>query len=556
MIAIKTYYKRARTLTVRSSVADGLVAVLLLAIGIKFTAHLENISDVSLWDEANYMYNGLRIFDFGVPDPQYSPLYSFWYWCLSFFSKDAIDLYFLNYKVLTIVLPIAIFLVLRKYAISQIIAGSIAAYFLICMANLAEWPKPNHFLAICILALLFCTAHVEGRVRKMFILSTGALVCSYVRPELFISYIVFVLLLFVTAIQQVKILSRRTLTVLALWGLLLPTVLIGLFGSPLNGSRSQGAFCQHFALNWTHWTNSTIDPWIHCDQISELNFGRADTIPQMAMANFPAFARHLLTNITTIKTSLFNTFVLHVNFIIPSRSPYTDMLEGYIVFVAALLFISIYGYYHRYDILRNARTHTFLLLTCLIFALPFLVSVVLIYPRDHYTLTLGILALIIVAVMLFKKDGSTTPISVQSIAAFICVLFVITPSFAQSWRYEHHTPQNNTNLNTILFIKSLGIHQETTILESDGGYIYFLDRNFHWVPGYTKAVGFNQLMRTDAIDMIVVGPKLITDSRFTDDQEWQAFLNNYQAQGFKRVEIPNSGRILFLANHVSSTITP
>ena len=120
------------------------VAFILIA-GLKLTFALESAIDIGLFDESNYLYMGANIGNQGLPGPEGAPLYALWYFLLSKLQPDRLKLYYLNYQILTISLPVLFYMFMRRLNVSQLPAFVVAGYFLISFANLPLWPKPTHF---------------------------------------------------------------------------------------------------------------------------------------------------------------------------------------------------------------------------------------------------------------------------------------------------------------------------------------------------------------------------------------------------------------------------
>ena len=74
--------------------------ILLILIGYFYTANFSSIFDINLWDETNYLEWGLKIEQNGLLYRTWGPLYSLWYYFLSKFEPNPIDLYYLNLKLM------------------------------------------------------------------------------------------------------------------------------------------------------------------------------------------------------------------------------------------------------------------------------------------------------------------------------------------------------------------------------------------------------------------------------------------------------------------------
>src|SRR4051812_5000351 len=111
--------------------ADYIYFVALLICCYKFTFHLYSYLDISLVDEHTYLRDGIM----RKMDIEYAPLYALWYYFLSFFSKNNIDLMFLNFFLLTVLFPLATFLCLRKLRINPALSFFLSFLMLICDFN-------------------------------------------------------------------------------------------------------------------------------------------------------------------------------------------------------------------------------------------------------------------------------------------------------------------------------------------------------------------------------------------------------------------------------------
>ena len=60
------------------------------------------------------LHSGHSLLDIGFPSPGAAPLYAVWYFLLSKLQSDRVELYYLNYRVLTILVPIALYLLFRR----------------------------------------------------------------------------------------------------------------------------------------------------------------------------------------------------------------------------------------------------------------------------------------------------------------------------------------------------------------------------------------------------------------------------------------------------------
>jgi len=268
-----------------SSTADGLAILFLLLAGLKFTYRLPSILDITLWDESQYLYRGVKLVQDGVPSAQWAPLYSAWYYVLSLLQPDRVALYYLNFKAVTMLPPILVFFLLRRYGLSTLAGVIISGLFLISAANLPVMPKPNHFALIIILLSLIAATYTKRDTSAILLVSIGTLVCSYARPEFFLTYLLILMLYVVVVVVRV---ARRS--EIRIWRELLglgaalsvSAVLLYVLGLPAfssgSGGRSFIAFGQHFSRNWLYWTGGDLSLWDDWEPITAQNFGDAQSM--------------------------------------------------------------------------------------------------------------------------------------------------------------------------------------------------------------------------------------------------------------------------------------
>src|SRR5918998_5127030 len=247
----------------RSSTADGLAILFLLLAGLKFTYWLPLISDISMPDETYYLIRGVKLVQDGVPLAEDAPLYSAWYYVLSLLQPDRVTLYYLNYQAVTVLPPIFIFFLLRRYGLSTLAGMIISGLFLISAVNFPLMPKASHFALIIILLSLIAATYTKRDTSAILLVCIGALLCSYVRPEFFLTYLLILMLyimVVVTSRREIRI-WRELLGLSAV--LSVSALLLYVFGWPAfsssSGGRSFVAFGQHFSLNWVHWSGSDLD---------------------------------------------------------------------------------------------------------------------------------------------------------------------------------------------------------------------------------------------------------------------------------------------------------
>jgi hypothetical protein len=511
-----------------------MILTVLLVAGLTFTFGLENRVDINLYDESNYLYSGTQIWDSGLPDSENAPLYAIWYLFLSFMEPDRIALYYLNYKLTTILLPILTYILLRRNTGSHLISLIISWLLLISRTNAMTWTRVSHFALVLILVTLLFIAHVRSLRWGFLLASVGSLLVSYIRPEYFLTYILSTLLLIAWIIRTHKNMAKPYLQALTAYGVLSAFFLCTL-GVPITGNRGMVAFGQHFSLNWVLWNRVNINPWTNWGEILDRNFGPIHHISEAIAKNPTLFLKHITSN-------LLNLEILRVQDIFPSAL----FLNRIVLSVASLLLfglLSVYLSHHSYKNLRililntrkNSQTHRTLLTSIGLFLLPGLVSSIIIYPRDHYLFGVNLLLAITLPILLMNPGLACRQIDRKPLFLGCMLILLLTPYLAQN-----QPAAEKPNQMTIHFIQSLSIDEHVNMLEAEGGFPYYLGDNFHRVAEYDKNAAFDCFRTDQKINMIVVSRTLLRDVRFKDDPEWQSFLANYDQFGYAQLNIPNT----------------
>lgn len=517
-----------------SSRVDLIIIVIILVAGLKFTFGLENTLDIGLYDESVYLYRGVSLWNAGLPSPAEAPLYAIWYFIISLLEPNRIMLYYLNYKLTIVLLPIITYGLLRGNTVSIPISLIISWLLLISPANALTWPRVSHFALFLILATFLLIGHKRSLLWSSLFASMGALLVSYVRPEYFLAYVLSTLLFVFLFIRDYKILEKQYLLGLMAYGLF-STLVFGALGLPIIGNRSMVAFGQHFSLNWVSWNGSDINPWTNWAEIVSLNFGSVNSIPEALTKNPSAFLKHITYNLLN-----FVKFTPKLFF-----SANLNKISAIVVALLSIGLLTAYlsnTHYKRLVILissvrKNLQEYKSLLIFVGLFLLPPFVSIAIIYPRDHYLLIFTYIIVIVTVILLTKNDFKQGQINLKKLFLLCVLIIIITPHFSKS-----EQSVQKSNLSTIQFIQSLEIDEPVNLLEAQGGYNYYLGSNYHRVAEYDKNTNYDHFGADRNINMIVVSKELLNDTRFKNDPEWQSFLANYRQFGYLQIEIPNTNR--------------
>lgn len=537
--------------TIRTHGLDLLLALCLALGGLRLTAGLEGVVDLTLFDETGYLYAGTHLPSEGLMPPAWAPLYGVWYFALHQLEPDPVALYYLNFRLLSVAAPVLVFVALRAYGVARLVALLCGWVFLLSVANLPVWPKPGSF-ALC-LALLFVIAARDPRVptRSVLLLALGALLCSYVRPEYALAYGLLVGLYLVLLrcrsgrLDQRAELLQLIIFLLASFGL---AATFGLAALDRTNDRGFEAFAQHYAINWSAWTGRPIDPWTEFDIALADSFGPGvDSLGGAIRANPGAVARHVASNALTYPQALASTFLTPL---LPTTAPWARPLGMWLLGLAALATTGWAIARRRHELGARLRERGLQLAMLGLLCAPALASALVVYPRVHYLLLQGVLIALALGVLAAPAvEPAPAPPGRRrwaTVGAVGVILALLTPPVGGTWYAAGLEAQGSPNRDTVLFIRGLGLTAPTNLLEAEGGFHVYLGDQFRRVPHFLKEEGATAFLRERDVTMVVVSDKLLRDRRYAGDPEWLAIVADPGAVGFSSLPVPGTDRVVLL----------
>lgn len=528
--------------------------IFLIALGgicLKFVWGIERLMDVRLYDETHYLSWGYQLVRQGLPKASWAPLYAVWYFALSLFAPDKIQLYFLNYKMLVILTVFSSYIFLRRIGVRPELSVLFAFLYLISEMALT-WPYVTLFALLVVLFFLILASFARSDAVYHGTVWLGLLSASYARPELFVSFMLYGLLIGFLAVRRfgrggMTTTSIPWLTIIGL-GCIALLLVIRFGGIPLfaRDHREWGAFGQHFARNYVTVNRLPIDPWRHWREIIGPIFPDAHSIWDAARINRPAFIEHILYNTRHYLSASAGVVLAGFYFASHAMSLCVRRVELFLLMVAIVWFLI------RWRKTSEIFSHTTakrLLIIAGVIALPALAASLVIYPRSHYLILQGFL---IAVVLFYILSEFVTGWKVFLRGNFLCLLLalfliVITP---QSVNSEYERDQHRTNLAVIERISSLNITEPINILETEAGYAAYLADNYRRFNDRDKKESFSDFMRSHPIDIFFIGPRLLQSKSFATDEMFKAFAEDPERYNFTRLDISNTNMFLLVKRSV------
>jgi hypothetical protein len=521
-----------------------------------------NIIDIGLYDESNYLHNGIEIAQGKLPDPSGAPLYACWYFLLNLISGEPVSAYYLNYAVLSATTTALVYIFLRVYQISRVSSLAWSTVFMMSSANIPAWPKVSNLALVFILFAAIASAFFHSIGQRISIAMIVTAIVTFLRPEFAFGWIIAFLsglYYMVHCLFKFRRFPKGDFYIFFL-SIAFSLGLLAIFGNPLQGSRSFMAFGQHYSLNYVKWHNLEINPWTNWNNIVAKSFGDADSIGSALRANPVAFFSHLASNCIRLPRELANLFIPWLAILkkanILAFKGVSFRLIG-VAFLSAILILYLIGAWRLKpsgfrqglakmytDINRSLEKLSFLMLFVL--SIPFGISV-LIHPRAHYLVML--LPVILLVGAIFTDVFIGTPLVIMGSArkkkaAFIYLGFAIFIAVTTSGVTSPRPTYEIINA-----LKTLHLQPPLNILEASGGFNIYLGSGFKRIAEYdkSKSESCSAFFERKSVGLVLVDKNLLNDTRFKDDADCQrlkdaAFLDSDSASGVAVLEVEPDNR--------------
>ncbi len=487
------------------------------AVCFKLLHDLSRVMDIQFADETAYLGRGIQfgwrsLFADGF-------VYYAWYKLLSLVVSDTVTLYYVNYSILFTLLPMLMYALLRKIGRAPFAAAFFPIAFAISNIHIIAWPFITRFAVCLILVACLLILSVKSEKLKYLIAFGGLILLLYTRPEYVLSLVIVTIAAVVYLVYQFIKSRQKVFVFLALFTLLL-SVFIVFIKNPAREERSVVAFGQHYALNLQQEGKISINPNTNWQTIMKDTFGTATSVAQAFMNNPRAMSEHILTNIKRLPRRI-------IEISLPYQTKNTFRVKiAFLIIVGFLAVASIWSFIMNMHAQMKDRVYYILTVVILI---PLIISICLIFPRDHYVLVLFAVVLVLVAKNLPAIPANAV-LRKFKWAPYVIILFIL---IAVPWRAGKNRgllphpvrgiKDRCSNLMKISFIKDLKVNSRIVLLGVGGSMGPYID-NFQHVSEYDKDSPFNSFVEQRKINIIMVDNLLKRDTRFTTDNEFKEFL--------------------------------
>ncbi len=464
---------------------------MIILCGIKVTWNLEQNMDILFWDESIYLKRGTLMFDFIPKD--WGPFYSLWYKFLSVFISDNVTLYYFNFKLTTILIVLAIYLLLLSCGTQRTLAFILSLFFLASFINLPVWPRISHFCIILLLTGLVIAKQFSTITEKFIVLSIALLISAYARPEF---YFLFSICFIISILLFVLSIKHRTSFSVVSFGILLLLFLATfyVYKSPfINGdsSRSIKVFLQHFAWNLANWNMVDGAYWIEFMDIDKKYFSNIYQLSSIISSNRDMFMKHIESNFIQY---VVQTIKIVFNFLLPvSTQPFhwlSLMIGSMFLIIYFSSGSSLSKFKEQFSSLLKSNIFTISVLFILFLSTVFIS--IYAYPRAHY-LILQVPFLILLIAFIFSSFSVQIEKEINKCVVLSVIWFFVSPA-AEDFSYFNlfRKEESFCNLETVTYLKKKFHTKDTvSVFDLEGGLTnllprHFTDNNFYYTDNKNR----------------------------------------------------------------------
>ena len=514
--------------------------LIILLAGIKQVYGLQHYLDITFFDETEYLYKGVHLSKEQLND--WGPAYNVWYYILSFINKNPVELFYINYAALVVLIPILIFIFLISYGVSKSMAGMMSLSFMMMKLHTANFTYVSHFCLITMLAGFIAASRTRNNEIKAVYLLIASYICLYARQEFLVIFLGILILWMIAIFRKRKI----TISVAYLIFIAAAGILYAIFGFiTFKGQgidRSYFAFIQHFYQNYAFWTKTKLT----LDEFNQLDlFSGATTMAQCLMNNPLLFLKHMTTNALNY---LLNIILYVEDFLLPP--PFFHYF-GKLKHILFLLLISGITYYSikkkRWtNVTAFFRTYSFTTLMILIFFGWSFFSIIMVFPNRHYIVIQYIWYMLLLGLLLKDNFPQKTNAVTWLLLAGVVAIMMPTSGNIGYFSYDQQDARLQPNLKTIQYLIRHNTQQSTVLFSSEKGFYAYLPTNYKEYfleqedvkPYITNGkIDILRFFNDKQIDVIYMNEKMQHLFEITLGEDGQTLLNEPEKMGFKKVII-------------------
>jgi hypothetical protein len=511
---------------------------ILLIAGFRLIRNFNAYVDISFDDEVQYMRYGIDLFDKIRND--WGPVYNIWYKFLSLFEQRPIELYFLNYKVVIILLPICLFSFLYVYGTSFFVSLWMGFAILVSGTNILTYPRISHVVvSFFFITLIINKLFIKSRARQYIIICFTIFAGAFARPELMLAFLLFAAF---TLFYIIKYDNLKKHIVFALPFIAVMALLFFVFGLPAGSykgiDRTYIAFCQHYTAKYILLNKQSFNIFIDWIAFSREQFPGCDTFIDILLKYPLIVIKGMFANIVVY---ILLILVTCIDLVYPYFIHPTSELVKYIIYVAIVVVIVFAIVKQRVKLFQELKKNKSLLLIMLIFMLPSMISSLAFFPRLHYSILLLPLWGFVIAQII---DGY---FPVKRIRYIFILIYIALFIYKMPNMNRYNTPMLITQDNCPTqsykdFIRKLNKNTDKphVIFSNVLNLSMMIDKNFTDFSAeydYDNSKTFIEQMKEHKVDYILQTTFLTQDRRLSKDSTWLNFIENPKEYGFKKERV-------------------
>lgn len=516
-----------------------LLGVLLLILaGSRIYYNIYDYMDIVYGDEVIYMKTGLNITqDF---NRDWGPLYCIWYKFISFFFHDTITLYYFNFVFVAILASLLIYAAFLAMDIHPLVAFYFALCFISSKAVVPMWPRISLFAISILMAGIIVVSRIRELYLRLLIFCLTLLLASYVRPELYLSFILSVLI-FITYYFAERIYQKKYSLYHLILFVLTSVLLHIIFRFPSNFyngyPRNLAAFYQHYMVNMFYLNKATEYDWIYWKDAHKAIFTNSNSIFDIILHYPHEFFTHVGLN---LKNYILEIFGKNICVIFPFLLGKNKLfLSGSLLVFAGSVSL-LFNKHIRREFKVILQNHAFFLVMLAIWGIPTIISSIVIFPREHYIMLNYFLFIIPLCLLLTLITNRLK--ALRSLKYMAGLAMILIPLLSSAKNYQFFlTDQKKNNMcsrKALEHIKNkhLNEHVQYTFFADIHCFVGFLPNNIkeiNTIFDKTKDVPFTAILEYHKPDFILVNNCINYSPSLINDAAWQDFIKNPYAYGYR-----------------------
>lgn len=459
----------------RKSILFFIGVLVLIFLGYHLTSNLKNFIELDLYDEADYLISSKHIMDGGS-----RIIYPLFYKFLRLFESNDISLYYLNQRVIIILLPVCLYLLLYTYFRNITLSLFFSILFLYSNTNVSTeyiikdfiftWAMKINNYTLIIICLSACVIYFlkKKKYSTISLFTIAFLVLSYCRNEynlLFIGSIFFY-----TIYYLIKLRKEKKETVLFFLVIIIAVISVKVFGLPLSATEhSYLAYSQCYTRNYLQLKEMPIFPNIDLYKNSIEIFGNAKSIPEFFLSNPSEFIKNTFYNI--YNTIFINSYRISDILLPQLFIEYKDKgIFSYLFSWMVIITLAIYFIRHKL-ILRKKNPVLLFLIICTIPTL--MVFIIYIFEARYFIFFVPLIYICIIHLLMKFKYKKT----VEYLLLVITVCIVLFHPSTDNYFKKNKSFVDRRVMNTLTIINKYKLDKKNKhlkILSNDGDFSKFI----------------------------------------------------------------------------------